>query len=263
MTFKKLVWALKRHPFLYRTRFKLLSRYSTEAKIEEKCYNTLNKKKDLPELFHQTNLLIFPDGRPDSDWDTVCAITSWMIRNIKGGSGLSISSAEALVKMMNGEGGVCSDKVQVFNNFCVVNDLKVREWGSTRIPFNKNFGGHSFNEVYCKELNKWVFIDVSYGLYFSLENQLLSVLELSSNIKAGNTVELMFVDDSLHIKERIINRIYYHEDTTPFLICNYSNRLYDWFLKRLTPILPVFVIHFLIFLIGRSYYYLFLTQEYD
>ena len=44
--------------------------------------------------------------------------------------GLSVPSEEALKIMLAGKGGVCSDMVQIFNNFCVINDIKVREWGA-------------------------------------------------------------------------------------------------------------------------------------
>jgi hypothetical protein len=37
--------------------------------------------------------------------------------NIKGGTGLGKSSKPPLQKMINGEGGVCSDFAQVYNNF--------------------------------------------------------------------------------------------------------------------------------------------------
>ena len=137
MIFKKILWTLKRHPFLYLARFRLLSKNSNLNEIKGITYNFVNNKEDIPKHFEEINSIIFEDGKPDSDLDLVKKLCSWLQNNIKGGKGLSYPSEEALKIMLAGKGGVCSDMVQVFNNFCVINDIKVREWGVTRAPFNK------------------------------------------------------------------------------------------------------------------------------
>lgn len=264
MIFKKILWTLKRHPFLYLARFRLLSNNSNVNEIENYSYNFVNSKSDIPSHFFEINSMIFEDGKPNSDLDLIKKLCSWLINNIKGGKGLSVPSEEALKIMLAGKGGVCSDMVQIFNNFCVINDIKVREWGVTRAPFNRDYGGHSFNEVFIKGLNKWVMIDVSYGSLFYLEedDKPLSVIEFYELLRNDEKVSYKFFNGVKNIYHKSIDKNYLNSDNVPFLIDNYSNRTYDTFLKVLGPIFPVFIIHFIVFLIAKSYNYKFPIDNY-
>ncbi|WP_191859167.1 transglutaminase domain-containing protein [Hanstruepera ponticola] len=264
MTINKLIWAFKRHPFLYITRFKLLSKNSNIDEIGTYNYNQVNKKEDIPKYFHEINDVIFFDGIPETDLEFIKKLSNWLVKNIKGGPGLSVPSEEALKIMLAGKGGVCSDMAQIFNNFCVINDKLVREWGSTRAPFNKTYGGHSFNEVYCKELNKWVLVDVSYcSMFYNNNNDIpLSVIELYQLLHDNIPITYKSFNDTICLDETTANKNYLNPDTVPFLLCNYSNKIYDKFLKTLRPYLPVFVIHFIIFILKKSYYYRFPLNNY-
>lgn len=263
MIFKKILWSIKRHPFLYLTRFKLLSKNSSIDGIDQDSYNSVNPKEDIPSYFYEINEQIFKDGKADNDLDIIKQISIWLYENIKGGPGLSVPSEEALKIMLAGKGGVCSDMAQIFNNFCVINDLKVREWGSTRSPFNKEYGGHSFNEVYCKELQKWVLIDVYYCVLFYLDNETpISVIDLYESIRKGKEVRFTSFNSQQKLDRDNIDNIYLDPSTTPFLICNYSNKVYDNFLRYTRPYIPVFVSHFFVYLIGKSYYYRFPLDDY-
>jgi hypothetical protein len=263
MIFKKILWTLKRHPFLYLTRFRLLSKNSNTSDIKDYFYNVHNRKKDIPEYYTEINNVIFKDGKPVSDLELVKNLSSWLENNIKGGPGLSVPSEEALKIMLSGKGGVCSDKVQVFNNFCVINDIKVREWGVTRAPFNRDYGGHSFNEVFIKELNKWVMVDVSYCSLFYLEDaKPLSVTEFYKLLRNGEKVSYKVFNNIMAVDHNSIDKNYLNPDNVPFLILNYSNKTYDAFLKVLGPVFPVFIIHFVIYLIAKSYTYKFPLDDY-
>lgn len=263
MIFKKLLWAIKRHPFLYLTRFKLLSRNSSIEEIETYNYNNVNPKSEIPKYFLEINDLIFENGKPEKDSEIVKKIGVWLKKNINGGPGLSVPSEQALKIMLNEKGGVCSDRAQIFNSFCVLNDIQVREWGSTRGPYNKAYGGHSFNEVFCSDLNKWVLIDISYCIMFYFENDIpLSVVELYDLLRNGHQVIYKVFDESFKIDASRISQNYLEDDTIPFLVCNYSNRVYDKYLKSLGPYLPVFIIHFIIYVLGKSYYYRFPLDNY-
>lgn len=263
MILKKILWTLKRHPFLYLARFRLLSKNSNINEIKNYSYNSVNNKKAIPSHFNQINAIIFEDGKPNLDIDLVKKISCWLVNNIKGGKGLSVPSEEALKIMLAGNGGVCSDKVQVFNNFCVINDIKVREWGVTRAPFNKEYGGHSFNEVYIKELNKWVMIDITYCSLFHLnDDRLLSVTEFYKLLRKGENVSYKIYNPEKIVNSKSIAKNYFNPGNTPFLIYNYSNKIYDFFLKVLRPIMPVFVVHFIIFIITKSYKYKFPLDDY-
>ena len=254
MIFKKLIWTFKRHPFLYLTRFKLLSKDSNIDDIDSYSYNQVNSKNEIPKYFHEINEVVFFDGKPENDLELIKKLSIWLVKNIKGGPGLSVPSEKALKIMLAGEGGVCSDMAQIFNNFCVLNDIRVREWGSTRAPFNKVYGGHSFNEVYCRDLNKWVLIDVSYCVMFYCENDLpLSVVELYQLLRSGKKIVYQTFNKTLVLEEASVTKNYLNPDTVPFLLCNYSNKTYDTYLKTFRPYIPVFMIHFMIYLLHKSY----------
>jgi hypothetical protein len=77
----------------------------------------------------------------------------WLRNHIKGGPGLGKSSNKALRKMIRGEGGVCSDMSQVYNNFCVIKRFKSKRMGLKIITDNHSIlGGHSFNGYTLKNL---------------------------------------------------------------------------------------------------------------
>ena len=160
--------------------------------------------------------------------------------------------------MLTGSGGVCSDLSQVFNNFCVINDIQVKEWGITTLPYDGKFGGHAFNEFYSKELKKWVLIDVSKSVMFYTQNSKapLSVLETFEFRNQSDTYFKSFLPSNT-IEEGLIENYYFDKTRVPFLICNYSNKTYDIYLDRFQKILPIFMIHFWLFVLNKSYYYLF------
>lgn len=241
-----------------------MSKNVTKSDIQKETYNLTNKETDIPKIFFEINQLVFQSEQELTDLEKIERLSVWLVSNIKGGPGLSLSSEKALETMLAGKGGVCSDMAQIFNNFCVVNNLKVREWGVTLIPFNTDYGGHSFNEVYCKELDKWVFIDVSNCLLFYTESQELplSVLELYEFAREGKFPKPYFFNKEHTFKEKIINNYFFNPQAAPFLICNYSTNTYDSFLERLRPFVPVFIIHFIILSLGKSYSYKFPLNNY-
>lgn len=263
MFLKKLHWILKRHPFLYICRFWLLSKNSSTTDIEPIAYNTLNDKDAIPRIFFEINERIFEFKKPRTDLDCVKHMVSWLYHHTKVGPGLSTSSDQALKGLLYGKGGVCSDIAQVFNNLCVINGVKVREWGTTSAPFNRNNGGHSFNEIFSKELQKWILIDASWGmLFYRGPNEPISVIEVYELSRNGKKLQhRSFVEDVI-IEEEQVMRNYLNSDITPFLICNYKNTTYDRFLKFGRPFVPVFLIHATILLLGKSYCYKFPLDDY-
>lgn len=263
MILKKFSWLLKRHPFLYLARFKLLSKNSTVEDIKRYTYNQFNTSDAIPSDFKTINDIVFKNNKPTKDIETVKQLSLWLQNNIKGGPGLSEPSDRALKIMLAGKGGVCSDMAQIFNNFCVINTIKVREWGTTRAPFNKKFGGHSFNEVYSETYNKWVLIDVSSCVLFYDDKDIpLSVIELYQLIRANKQVHFKTFNSKKPLSEKNIERNYLNPDTIPFLICNYSNKTYDTSLKYTRPLIPVFITHFFLFVLGKSYHYRFPLDDY-
>ncbi|MEZ4802541.1 MAG: hypothetical protein R2797_07180 [Gelidibacter sp.] len=263
--FRKYVfWIFKRHPYLYFTRFRLLSKNVSESDINQESYNLTNKSDDIPKIFFEVNKLIFLPNEELKDIDKMKKLSMWLVDHIKGGPGLSLSSQKALEIMLAGKGGVCSDMAQIFNNFCIINNLMVREWGVTLIPFDTNFGGHSFNEVFSKELNKWIFVDVSNCLLFysDFQDRPLSVIELYDLVRKKKFPKAFFFNKENKFKEKIINDYYFNVQAAPFLICSYSTKTYDFYLEKLRPFVPVFIIHFFILFFGKSYSYKFPMDNY-
>tara|TARA_R110002012_G_scaffold319389_2_gene539647 strand:+ start:32216 stop:33022 length:807 start_codon:yes stop_codon:yes gene_type:complete len=263
MIFKKLHWTLKRHPFLYVMRFRLLSKNSNQAAITSCSYNTLNSKTDIPAYFNTINSEIFKDGTPETDLEIVKHLVIWLADHTTVGPGLSEPSDKALETLLYGAGGVCSDMAQVFNNFCVIHNIPVREWGTTSVPFNRANGGHSFNEVYIQDLQKWLLVDPSWGVFFFNDNgDPLSVLEVYDLSRSGHAIAYdSFLPDQ-HIPLKQVHKNYLSSDIIPFLICDYQNKTYDRYLKLARPYLPVFMIHFMLYLFGKSYHYKFPLDDY-
>lgn len=264
MLLKKLHWVSKRHPYLYKTRFKLLSMNASISDTEAISYNACNKKAHIPRYFHEVNAEIFRDVKPKDHFEIVIQLAIWLRKHIKGGPGLSYASDVSLKKMLTGEGGVCSDRVQIFNNFCVLNDIQVREWGVTSIPFDKWYGGHSFNEIYNPSMKKWIAIDVSYcGFFYSGGKPLpLSTIELFELIRNNTVVHFETFHDTKIDTKKTIQKNYLHPNASPFLVSHYKNMVYDRYLKRYRGYLPVFIIHFMVYLSGKSYRYQFPLDDY-
>ncbi|RTY94003.1 transglutaminase domain-containing protein [Flavobacterium sp. GT3R68] len=254
---------LKRHPLLYSIRFRLVSKAVPSDRVESFYYNRLNQKSDIPAIYYELNHLIFNNETTELiDIQKAEKIAVWLRNNIKGGPGLGHSSGKTIRKMVRGEGGVCSDFSQVFNNFCVINDLKVKEWGLKILTDDINIrGGHSFNEFYSKELKKWIFMDVSKSICFyqSDSDMPLSVLEIFNLKKENKKIYFAQFNTEYAIDTRNINDLYLDSESYPFLITNYCNKTYDFFLDRL-GFLPQALIHGILILSGKSYVFEFPTQ---
>lgn len=255
---RSLIWYFRRHPLLYKIRFSLLSKKATFDRIESFCYNNLNKTTEIPEIYFELNPLIFAKKEAAiSDLDKAKQIAVWLRNYIKGGPGLGKSSDSTLRKMINGEGGVCSDFSQVYNNFCVINDLKVKEWGlkiASDDPCIK--GGHAFNEIYSKELKKWILIDVSKSILFYSTNKTvpLSVFDLIHLKNENQEICFCSFNKKNMMDNKRITNLYLTSNSSPFVITNYHNKTYDSYLNTL-KFMPGPFIHGLLFLIGKSYFF--------
>lgn len=261
---KPLNWYLRRHPLLYKIRFKLVSKNSSLATIENFCYNQLNNKADIPSLFFEVNTMLFANSRKDlTDFEKAIKIAIWLKNNIKGGPGLGKSSTTALSKMLNGEGGVCSDFSQIYNNFCVINDLKVKEWGMKSLSTDSNVaGGHSFNEVYCTEFQKWIMIDVAKSILFYHTNKEipLSTIEYIQLKKEGKEITISSIESNDSIDNQNVNNIFLYSNSLPFVITNYNNKTIDLFLDKL-GFFPESIIHGIFILLGKGYTFEFPIEE--
>lgn len=261
----KLKHILKRHSFLYKMRFKLLSKFATKDSINALDYNDLNPVSEIPAYFFVINAQIFPlPNLPLTDLEKIETIARWMINNIKRGRGLGLASEDTIKIMTSEKGGVCSDFAQIFNNLCVINDVKVREWGFKSISKKKGItGGHSFNEFYSKELEKWILIDTYKCIFFfNADSDIpLSVFELFDTLKESKKVIFKNIEPTYSTDSIRVNEVYLSSNSIPFLITNYHNKTYDYYLKKF-DFLPLFFTHGLLYLLGKSYKFLFMREIY-
>lgn len=257
MTKSRIKHFFKRNKLLYNLRFFLLSRTKKLYELENLYYNKINRIEDLPEIFFHYNKIIFENQNPKTDIEKALTIAIWMRKNLNRGRGLGLDSGKCLQIMTESKGGVCSDFAQVFNNFCLLNNIKVREWGlKCLISEKKLSGGHSFNEFYSQELKKWIAIDTYKSIWF-VDSTTHSPLSTSEVFKNGNqNLTFEYIDKSFTTDEQRVKDVYISPFFKPFFIENYSNKTYDFFLKKL-KFLPIPLIHGIIFISGKSYKFYF------
>ncbi len=252
-TKKRLNKFWNRNPFFYKVRHLLLFRTINIEALSKINYNIYNPIDSIPEIYFEINRRIFKECTQDlNDFDKALKIAIWLRNHIKGGKGLGIDSENALILMLKGGYGVCSDFCQVFNNFCVINDIKVREWGLKNK--DAHTGGHSFNEIYDKALNKWVAIDVSKSIYFVNTLTIpLSAIEIFQESYKKHIQTIKFNENYIPAKD-VINTFYCSDYYIPFVIDEYVNRYYDRFLKKYNS-LPIPIIHGFLIMLNKSYVY--------
>jgi len=258
---KKIFKILFRHPGLYYIRYILLSKNHKGKSAEAiGCFNDLNPINEIPKLYFDVNKKISINPGMD-ELEKALEIGRFLRNAITGGTGLGLSSAETLAKMLEGKGGVCSDFAQIFNLFCCINNIKVKEWGCIDRFYKTRFG-HSFNEIYSSELQKWIAIDIHKSIVFSdgEKSQLFSVTELFHYLRDGNPLKLIFF--SAYIP-RNVDRIphVYSKNTIPFIISNYKNNVNDYFCNRFKNF-PPFIINAIMIVLRKNYAFVFVMDNY-
>lgn len=256
----KIKWVLKRHPLLYYTRFALIAKNHKAPISTLPIFSDWNKKEDVHPLFYEVNSKINLDPNAD-ELDKALAIATYLRLNIKGGRGLGLSSNKTLELMLAGKGGVCSDFSQIFNLFCLINDIKGREWGSVEKFYNPEHG-HTFNEIYSTNLGKYILIDVKKSIRFEDEQQNpLGAVELFMHLKNGGQIK--HIHFSPYICNKIGNvRYIYSKGTIAFVISNYDNKVYDEYLNKYQDQFPSFLINAMLIILRKNYNLLFVLDDY-
>lgn len=259
---KKITAIFLRHPLLYYLRYSIISRNAKGPAVENiGCFNDFNKLEDLPKLFFEVNAKINIDASL-SEFEKALIIATFLRTSIPGGRGLGLSSENTLTYMLANKGGVCSDFSQVFNIFCMINGIKVKEWGCIDRFYKTEFG-HSFNEIFDSKLQKWIAIDIHKGILFQnrKEKTFYSVLELFGSLRAGETLKCHFFSDYVPPKLERISFVYCKK-TIPFVISNYCNKSNDLYIKRFQKLLPPFAINALLILTGKNSNFIFVLDNY-
>jgi hypothetical protein len=79
------------------------------------------------------------------------------------GSPIQSGLDETYKAIVNDRRGYCADFTFVFSGLAVAANLPVRTWS---ISFESFGAGHAFNEIYDRQLGKWILLDSYHGLIF-------------------------------------------------------------------------------------------------
>lgn len=257
---KKLIKVVTRHPLLYYLRYLLLSKNGKADRMDAVgCFNEINTLDAIPELYFEINRRM--GLKPETETlEMALEMGRYLRNNVEGGPGLGLSSQQTLEKMLAGQGGVCSDFSQIFSIFCFINGIKVREWGCVDSLYNGSFG-HSFNEIYSPERQKWIAIDIHKSIVFKdAEDNYLSAVELFRVLRDGKPVSFVFFSNYVPPKQERLARVY-SKDTIPFLIDNYRSAVNDHFCNRFGKFPPI-VINGLMILARKNYKFVFVLDNY-
>ncbi len=259
----KIKYTLKRHPILHKVRWFMVTKGPKKSFFKNESYNSYNKKEDIHPIFFEDNPLTEAEQK-QSTLVKVIKIAEHFNTFFKRGPGLGYSSKESYITMRYKKGGVCSDYAQVFINFCIINDIKVREWGVKGDP-KKTGGGHSFNEFYSEELKKWILIDVHNCVFVinKSSKELLSVAQLVNYMSGFNADNLDFevmVDDRKGSELDFLAKYFFDNENIFFLITNYRVKKMDSILK-FQKNMPLIVMHMILIILGRYFNYRFYVNE--
>ncbi len=247
---------LRQAQLFFPVRFFLVLTIPSKKVLEEENYNSYNHKKDIPKIFYTENEKMQVVG--NTTFERVLHIATYLKGKYGGGTkNLGYSSEKTLHTLQTQPEGTCGDYSQVFILFCILNDIKVREWG-VHDKVYKNTIGHVFNEVYLPEQNQWMCIDLHFAIYFkdTITQQALSMPDIIKRT-AESKEETIEIAHFLPIKNSAegrayIKSIYFRRTHLFFLITHYQNKKMDDALNRFSK-LPIPLVH--LWLIFRRHYY--------
>lgn len=253
---QKLGNLLRRHPFLYRVRFVLISNFADEEFFDNEYSDRYCQKGRIPDEFFDVISLM--NVEKDGTFESAKKIAFDLSHGHRRGRGLGCDSVTALKLIYDSKAGVCSDYSQVFLALCAAAGIRVREWGINK-DFLSGFG-HAFNEIHSTEHNKWVFIDAYRSIYAVDKDSgaplgVTEIVDLTAS-KVSERIEFHYIDVDLQNEESISHSdLYLNADNIFFSMSNNYIFEQDKFLKWIN-ILPLLLLHVLM-LVSGSY------QSYD
>jgi hypothetical protein len=248
---------IKRNKLFYFLRFWLQSgNQPDESRLS--CFNDYNKVEDVPMLFREVFAKM--ELPQSGDFERALAIARAQRKMVKGGRALGFDSEKTLRMMLDDQGGVCSDQAQAYNVFCLLADIKVREWGTIESASTPDVG-HVINEIYSRELEKWIAIDVMKNLWFAdADGNPMSITELFRSRRRGAELKYVHFSDHRCIDMYKIERTY-AAGCIPFYIDNYRNKTYDRHLIKFNG-WPAAAVHGMLILTRQNYRYRFVLDDY-
>jgi hypothetical protein len=250
---------LRRAPVFFPIRFFLILTKPDKKVLEEENYNAYNPKQDIPAPFYTENEKMNVQGA--ITFDRALYMAKYLKGNYPGGTkSLGYSSTKILHTLQTLPEGTCGDYSQVFINFCILNDIKIREWGVHDAVY-KNKKGHVFNEVFLPEENRWMCIDLHFAIYFrdKSNGQALSMADIivkTADYKENDIeiVHFLPVKDS-HEGREYIKSFYFGRDYLYFIVTHYRIKKMDTALDGGGK-LPIPLIHLLLIFKGQYYKYM-------
>lgn len=250
---------LRRAPIFFPIRFWLVLTKPSKKVLEEENYNSYNSKEDIPQSFYTENEKMKVAG--NTTFDKALYIATYLKGNYLGGTkNIGYSSEKTLHTLRTKPEGTCGDYSQVFILFCILNDIKVREWG-VHDKVYKNTVGHVFNEVYLPEQNQWMCIDLHFAVYFK-DKATQQVLSMPNIIKltADGQEETIEIANLLPIKDsdeglETVKKNYFGKTHLFFLITQYKNKRMDDALNKFSK-LPIPLVHLWLIFTSRYYKYM-------
>ena len=258
---KKIAKFFNRHPFAYFVRYLLLSQNAKENNLGDLgCFNEFNSLASIPPLYFEINTKIGIDPMLN-EYDKAIQIGTYLRNSMKGGPGIGLSSQKTLEIMVANKGGVCSDFSQIFNIFCFINGIKVKEWGCIDRFYKSEFG-HSFNEIYVTVLQKWVAIDIHKGFVFSNElNSKLSVVEMFTTLRASNPVNFAHYSSYVSPDIERTSKVY-SSKTIPFIISNNRIDVTDYYFNKFQNSISPLFINAIILALRKNHKFIFVMDNY-
>jgi hypothetical protein len=264
--FEKIRYLLRRHPFLYRVRFALITKFPRSAVFTNESSEEQVDQSKVPQEFQ--NVIERLEFSSDRTFQSAKKIAFDLCRGHRRGKGLGCDSVSALGSIYSGTGGCCSDYSQVYLGLCLAAGIKVREWGMNfDFDVSSKSLGHAFNEVHSTEFAKWVFIDSYRSLYATdlQTDQPLGVTEMIDLVTSGmsDQIEFHYIDeDRKSQKSPQYQDVYLNPTNIFFLISNNHVFHQDNFL-RWSRVLPLPFLHGLMFVSGNYQQYFVYTNRHN
>ena len=125
--------------------------------------------------------------------------------------------------------GYCADYSKLFNAMMHAAGVPVREWALGHDDFGR---GHTFNEVFDRDLEKWVFVDSFNGMLVrdTVSRTPLSVLEFHDRLVSGKleSIEIeKYTDPTLFFQTRDEALRYYGRSTDYFYLL-WGNNVFSY-----------------------------------